>query len=186
MLCENCGQRQATVHQAVVVNGQKQESHLCEVCAQEKGFGMMIPPNFSFPNLSIQQLLSSFLGQEPFNGAGGNVVTRRQAEPQCRNCGMTYSEFADTGRLGCAQCYDDLEQHLTPLIKRIHGTMEHSGKAPKRTGGVLRKRRELAALKQQLNSAIHAEQYEEAARIRDAIRTMESQIQAGGDDGGVE
>lgn len=182
MQCENCGQRPATIHQTVIMNGQKTESHLCEVCAQEQGQLAFTPPNFSFPNLSIQDLLSSFLGQDPL--AGARVMP--QAEPKCQNCGMTPRRFAETGRLGCAQCYEYLESDLTPLIKRIHGTTQHTGKAPKRTGGIVRKRRELTALKQQLQSAIQGENYEEAARLRDAIKTLENQIQAGGEGSAVE
>lgn len=176
MQCQNCNQREASVHQTMIVNGHKQETHLCEVCAQEKGlFGQ---PSFSFPNLSMQQLLSSFLGQEM---PGGAVLPRRQAEPQCKNCGMTYSQFANGGRLGCAQCYDYLEPHLLPLIKRIHGTTVHGGKAPKRTGGLARKKRELAGLRQQLAEAVATEQYEQAAQLRDQVKRLESEIQAGGD-----
>ncbi len=182
MLCENCRQRPATVHQTVIMNGSKQESHLCEVCAREKG--TTVGGAFSFPNLSIQQLLSSFLGQESF---GGTVTTPRpQAEPRCQHCGMTYSEFAAGGLLGCSHCYEQLEPYLVPLIKRIQGTTTHSGKAPKRTGGIVRKRRELDALKQQMQSAIAQEQFEEAARLRDRIREMEAELQAGGGTGAVE
>jgi protein arginine kinase activator len=177
MLCENCGQRPATIHQTVIINGQKQESHLCEVCAQEKGQMVFPHANFSFPNLSINELLSSFLGQSPFSAT---AAAPPQAEPRCVNCGMTYSQFAEGGRLGCAQCYEYLDPYLTPLIKRIHGTTTHAGKVPKRTGGIARKRRDLTQLKQQLQSAIAAENYEEAARLRDQIKDMETQIQAGG------
>lgn len=184
MQCESCGQRPATVHQTLIMNGQKQESHICEVCARERGqAGFLGQQAFAMPNLSIQQLLASFLGQD---AGGPAVIPRRQAEPRCSNCGMTYSEFAESGRLGCAQCYDQLEQHLMPLIKRIHGTADHGGKVPKRTGGIARTRRELAALKQQLAAAIGQEQFEEAARLRDRIRELEAQIQAGGDGHAVE
>jgi protein arginine kinase activator len=185
MQCENCGQRPATIHQTVVMNGQKQESHLCEVCAQEKGGFTMAPGGFSFPNLSIHDLLSGFLGQLGANPLSAQAAPP-QAEPHCQNCGMTYSQFAEGGRLGCAQCYDYLEPHLVPLIKRIHGNTTHTGKAPKRTGGIVRKKRELVSLKQSLQTAIAQENYEEAARVRDVIKTLEGQIQAGGDGGVVE
>jgi protein arginine kinase activator len=184
MLCENCGQRPAVVHSTVIINGQKQETHLCEVCAQEQGQFFMPQANFSFPNLSIQDLLSTFLGQNAF--AGARPAPNREVEPTCKNCGMTYSQFAEGGRLGCAQCYEYLEAYLDPLIKRIHGTTAHAGKAPKRTGGIVRKKRELSALKQQLQAAIQGENYEEAARLRDQVKALEGQIQAGGDAGGVE
>ena len=179
MLCENCGQRQASVHQTVLMNGQKQESHLCAECAQAKGMDLMGGATFSFPNLSINQLLSSFLGQDSLGGA--KTLPQQQAEPRCKGCGMTYSEFVEAGRLGCAQCYDDLGPYLEPLIRRIHGTSQHTGKVPKRTGGIMRKRRDLAQLKEQLSDLILREQYEEAAKLRDRIREMEAEVQAGGE-----
>ncbi len=180
MLCENCGKREATVHKTVITNGQKQESHLCELCARESG----ALPDFSFPNLSIQQLLGSFLGQEPWGGPA--MKAPPQAEPTCRYCGMTYTQFAQSGVLGCAKCYDEMEPHLLPLIKRIQGTVTHSGKVPKRTGGIARKRRELQQLRHDLEVAVQKEQYEEAARIRDQMKQMEAEIKAGGGGSGVE
>ncbi|MBP2018366.1 protein arginine kinase activator [Symbiobacterium terraclitae] len=180
MLCERCGQREATVHQTMVTNGVKQESHLCVECAREIG----AIPNFSFPNLSMQQLLSSFLGQTlPGTGA---PKAQLKAEPTCRYCGMTYSQFAQAGVLGCPRCYQEMEQQLLPMIKRIQGTTTHSGKVPKRTGGIARKRRDLAALRAQLQSAVQGERYEEAARLRDQIRALEAEIAAGGEDRGME
>lgn len=180
MLCENCHKREAAVHQTVITNGQKQEHHLCEICAREAG----ALPDFSFPNLSIQQLLGSFLGQESFGGAA--VKPPLQAEPSCRHCGMTYSEFAQSGVLGCARCYEEMGPQLLPLIKRIQGTTSHSGKVPKRTGGIARKRREVEGLRRQLEQAIQNEQYEEAASLRDQIRQMETEIKAGGGGHAVE
>jgi protein arginine kinase activator len=183
MQCEQCGERPATVHQTVITNGQKQESHLCQVCAQSTGAFAMSPPGFSFPNLSIQELLASFLGGQPMSMS---TAVRPQAEPRCSHCGLAYSQFAESGRLGCSHCYDELEPHLVPLIRRIHGTTTHAGKVPKRTGGMARKQREQIMLNQQLQTAIQHEQYEEAARIRDQLRRMEGQFQAGGDDHVVE
>lgn len=172
MQCQRCGSRPATYHQTVIVNGQKQESHLCEQCASQGGVS-------GLPNLSIQQLLASFLGQgaNPFTGSGAPV---RQAEPTCAHCGMTYSQFAETGRLGCAHCYDEMSAQLAPLIKRIHGHDTHQGKAPKRTGGLVRMQRELAGARVALQQAVSAEKFEEAAKLRDRIRELESQLQAGG------
>lgn len=181
MRCENCGQREATVHQTMITNGQRTETHLCEVCARESG----AMPDFSFPNLSIQQLLSSFLGQQPF----GNPTAAKpqlKAEPTCKYCGMTYSEFAQTGFLGCARCYEELEPHLLPLVKRIQGTTNHSGKVPKRTGGLARKRRDMQNLRRQLEESIQNERYEDAARLRDQIKQMETELHEGGDEHAVE
>ncbi|MGE5675848.1 MAG: UvrB/UvrC motif-containing protein [Mycobacterium leprae] len=179
MLCDRCGQREAVYHQTVIVNGNKQESHVCEECAQEMGFQGMTTPSFSFPgNLTIGDLLSSFLGGLDFGPA---IAAPKQAEPRCSHCGMTYSQFAESGRLGCAHCYDDLESALVPLIKRVQGTTNHAGKAPKRTGGLIRKQRDLEELRRKQLDAVRNENYEEAARMRDAIKEMENQLNAGGD-----
>jgi len=174
MLCDNCHQREATVHQTVITNGQKRESHLCEACAREKGTLKDLP----FPNLSIQQLLGSFLGTDPFGGAA--VKPPLKVEPTCRHCGMTYSEFAQAGVLGCARCYEEMQQHLLPLIKRVQGSTAHSGKVPKRTGGIARKRHDLETLRRKLEAAVQAERYEEAAKLRDQIKQMEKELKAGG------
>ena len=37
MVCQECNQRPATLHFTKIVNGEKEEFHLCEKCAQEKG-----------------------------------------------------------------------------------------------------------------------------------------------------
>lgn len=184
MQCENCGQRPATIHQHLIINGQKHESHLCEVCAREKGqLGWAMPAHFSFPNLSIQQLLASILGQEPVSG---HLLPRGSEEPRCSKCGTTYSQFSESGWLGCAHCYTEMQPYLVPLIRRIHGTANHTGKAPRRTGGLLRKQRDLESLRRQLQEAVKAERYEEAARLRDAIRALEGGQQAGGGARGME
>lgn len=180
MLCDNCGQREATVHQTIITNGQKHESHLCVACAREAG----TIPDFSFPNLSIQNLLSSFLGQGPL--VGGAAKPQLKSEPTCRYCGMTYSEFAQSGVLGCAKCYQEMEPYLQPLIKRVQGNTAHTGKVPKRTGGIARKRRDLANLRSQLQAAIQNERYEDAARLRDQIKKLEAEIQVGGEGSGME
>ncbi|HEY8347989.1 MAG TPA: UvrB/UvrC motif-containing protein [Symbiobacteriaceae bacterium] len=184
MQCERCRQRPATVHQAIIINGNKQESHLCEDCARELGvFASAMPSHFTFPNLSIQQLLSSFLGQEPSTGP---LLTRSTEEPRCSQCGTTYSQFSGSGLLGCPHCYQDLQPYLIPLIRRFHGTTMHTGKVPARTGGTLRKQRDLESLKRQLEEAVKQERYEEAARLRDAIRALEGGKQRGGKAGAVD
>lgn len=173
MQCQRCGSRPAAYHQTVIVNGQRQESHLCEVCAAQGAGG-------GLPNLSIQQLLASFLGQgvNPFTTTTGAPV--RQAEPACSHCGLTYSQFAQTGLVGCAHCYEDLDPHLAPLIKRIHGAEVHQGKAPKRIGDRVKAQRELQGARVALQQAINSENFEEAARLRDRIRELESLLQEGG------
>lgn len=179
MLCEKCQEREAVVHQTWITNGEQTESHLCAKCAEENS--QIHAANFPFPN--INQLLANLLGTE---GLGQVPKVSARPEPACAACGMTYSQFAESGRLGCSECYEHLEKQLTPLIRRIHNTTVHTGKVPKRTGGVVRLKKELLQAKEELNRAIAQEHFEQAAQIRDHVRALEARLKAGGEGGAVE
>lgn len=180
MLCQNCGQQQATVHFTQVNGSQRSELHLCENCAREKGLASGLVPDFG--GFGISGLLSSLLG-----GAAIPVGPAQTLPPQkrCPECGMTFSQFSESGLLGCATCYDAMQSELQPLVRRIHGTTQHTGKVPKRTGGLLRLQRDLAALKSELDQAIARQEFEKAAQIRDRMRALEAKL-AGGDGNVVE
>jgi protein arginine kinase activator len=178
MLCQKCQTREAVVHQTVIQNGHKSESHLCAVCAGQAG-SVTLP----FANLNINQLLAGLLGG---GAAAGGVTAPARAEPSCAACGMTYSQFAEAGKLGCSKCYEHLEPHLLPLVRRIHNTTVHTGKVPKRAGGSVQLRRELLQAKEALNRAVAREMFEEAAAIRDRVRSLEARLKAGGEGGAVE
>lgn len=177
MLCQECNQREATVHFTKIVNSDKKEFHLCEPCAREKGDFMMkglsgAPGGFSFHNL-----LSGLLGYEQTNF--GNVPNQQPQHNRCGTCGLSYQQFAQVGRFGCADCYKYFNNRLEPLVRRIHGgATTHTGKVPQRTGGLLKQRKQLDNLRRELQSKIQAEQFEEAAVIRDRIRELEAQLNA--------
>ena len=61
MICQECGKRPATLHFTKIVNGDKNEFHICENCAREKG--EMIPGTSN--GFSIHNLLSGLLDFEP-------------------------------------------------------------------------------------------------------------------------
>ncbi|MBC7327569.1 hypothetical protein H5T87_05595 [bacterium] len=37
----------------------------------------------------------------------------------CEVCGFSFSQFLQTGRLGCPQCYNSFSQFLIPLINYL-------------------------------------------------------------------
>lgn len=178
MLCQNCGQRPATVHIVKQVNNHKEEYHLCEVCAREQGQFTMELPNFS-----LQQLLASMLEQTPWGPMPGPVAP---GESRCPSCGLTFREFKERGFFGCGRCYTHFENELLPLLRRMQGSDRHTGKAPRRTGGLLRVRRDLEQLKRQLQQAVAAEEFEKAAELRDRIKILEHRLEAGGEGRAVE
>jgi protein arginine kinase activator len=60
-----------------------------------------------------------------------------------------------------------------PLLENIHGDTRHCGKTPRRYPQTKKAEAELLQLRQRLKRAVEREDYEEAARLRDQIRTVE-------------
>ncbi|MBY0461460.1 MAG: UvrB/UvrC motif-containing protein [Gemmataceae bacterium] len=160
MKCQVCD-NPATVHLTDIVNAQKRELHLCERCARERD----LIPAAPGPQIDLKALLNLLAG--PFPPASGLLpAPRPAAEPSaCAECGMTVAEFKAGGRLGCAHDYDVLRATLEPLLERIHRGLEHAGKAPRAV--------RVGVWKKQLDAAVAAEHYEEAARLRDLIRAAQ-------------
>lgn len=165
MLCQECKKRPATVHLTKIVNGRKTELHLCQECAAEKGeFESLLQPVFSFPNM-----LAGLMGGQEVGVPGGHE--------RCPQCGQTYAGFAQRGRLGCANCYEAFAGRLNPLLRRIHGSNQHTGKVPRRTGGLVRVRKEVNTLRAELQKAVDGEDFERAAKLRDQIRGLEKKLE---------
>lgn len=169
MLCEHCRERQANVHITQVVNNKRIELNLCEACYQKEAgkFNLLVQPNFDIPNL-----LAGFLGHE----ATGQQQPQPAVGGQCLNCGLTFADFGKSGQLGCSECYEQFAAQLEPVLRRIHGNTAHMGKVPRRTGGLVRIRKEISSLKARLHEAISREAYEEAAKLRDEIRQREKEL----------
>lgn len=174
MLCQECGKKPATLHFTKILNGEKTEFHLCESCAREKGD--MIPGTTN--GFSIHNLLSGLLDFDPsLSGGGGGAFSAKQQQAiHCEHCGLTYSQFSKLGRFGCVHCYKSFASKLDPLLRRVHGNTVHVGKVPRRSGGLIKYRRELEQLKMDMQICIEREEFEEAARIRDQIRELEKKV----------
>ncbi|MDO3412997.1 UvrB/UvrC motif-containing protein [Saccharibacillus sp. CPCC 101409] len=172
MLCQECQQRPATLHFTKIINGEKNEFHICEHCAREKG--EMIPGTSG--GFSIHNLLSGFLDFDMSGKAQSGEANVQQSLPlHCEECGMTYAQFRKIGRFGCSSCYKYFDGKIDPLLKRVHGGTVHTGKVPKRGGADLQVQREIDALKQELQERIEKQEFETAAQLRDKIRELELQ-----------
>jgi protein arginine kinase activator len=173
MLCPECGKRPATIHYTKIVNGEKSEFHLCEVCAQGKeGYMSGFESEFS-----IQQLLSGLLNYDYTQTASGHPGMHvNSVEECCPHCGLTYKQFGKLGRFGCGECYHTFQGYLDPLFRKMHGHTIHRGKVPMRAKGELKLRRDLEQLREELAHKIAQEEFEEAARLRDQIRALQGRL----------
>jgi protein arginine kinase activator len=95
------------------------------------------------------------------------------AWPSCPVCGLSFADVRSTGRLGCANCYTAFKRGLLPLLDKIHGQTEHRGKVPAQAHRRQERQRQVVELRRRLNEAIQKEAYEDAARLRDEIYSLE-------------
>ena len=160
--CQHCKKALATIHVMDMSGGQKREKHFCERCAGEEGIKVTVQAH-----VPLNELLTSFVLQQ--SGA------QQLAELKCPECGTTFAEFRNVGLLGCPHDYDAMEKALLPLLQRAHeGATQHKGKVPRGSHGADSERtRELSRLRRELDSAVKNEDFERAARLRDAVKTLE-------------
>lgn len=190
MLCE-CQQREATIHEVVIHNGQKVERHLCEQCAASEGLG----PS---PQVPISQLISKYItgGSMEIPKVGSKDAKRagdRVAGPgACPECSTTFAQFKKHGLLGCPACYEHFDARLGPLVSRAHeGAERHIGKVPQRSlseimsnpdpervervlGSMSETRKKLESVRERLSKAVDQEDYEQAAMLRDEMTRIAS------------
>jgi Uncharacterized protein with conserved CXXC pairs len=157
MLCEECQKNEATVLITLVAGDKNSTRHLCHDC--------MAKIKSDFASGNIQSLLSAIL----------SAMTAPKADetmPACSRCGLTFSQFKQTGKLGCAQCYHDFQDQLKPMLLRIHGRSQHSGRVPFTTLEEKNRIDVISNLRSQLDLAIEQEAFEDAAVLRDKLKEM--------------
>lgn len=167
MLCQNCNKNEATTHIKQIVNGEMTESHLCAECANHLGYNDM----FSDFNLNFNGLLGGLFGDMTAPLGIGNVK-------RCPKCGCSFNDIVREGRVGCAECYRTFYDRLAPSIQRIHGKIKHTGKVGAGTESANHEKIETAEekigkLRLSMDSAVKAQNFEEAAKIRDEIKVLE-------------
>ena len=153
MKCEKCHEKEANFYYSAYINGEKSQRHLCEHCAREEGYGRVMDyrPRDMFADL--EGFFADFFAPQP----------------------SLLSSFGSFGH--------PLRAMMSPLLSRplseaseaecVPGEgSEH--KIPAQAGEEIRRRRELAALKEQLAQAVASENFEQAITLRDEIRRREN------------
>lgn len=171
MLCQNCGKNPATTHYKENINGQMREMHLCPECAAKLTGGV--------PTMNSMFHDAFFGGNHFFSTPFTSLWNGAQAiggGRRCPTCGMTESELRRSGRAGCGDCYSNFSDILLPYIKKLHGAAAHIGSTPSASRAPAEN--PVVGLREKLNEAVQAENYEEAARLRDEIRRLEGENHA--------
>lgn len=126
------------------------------------------------------------------NTSAKAALSPASSKPQtsCVGCGLSYAHFKKHGLLGCPACYQTFCDRIGPMIERAHeGGHNHVGKVPKRAlhsckahndpariesllGDAREREERLETLRQRLAKAIHDEDYERAAMLRDELTRL--------------
>lgn len=167
--CQLCGKNPATRHFKKFENGEYTEIHACEHCSKAK----QLEPDVSSQKFDIADLLADMADSMTSSDE------ERVGRVQCPRCGLLYSGFKETGRLGCAECYSAFQFQLRPLLRRIHGDTRHRGKVPVRDGEGAARSRQLQRLHDELQRAVEREAFEHAAAIRDEIKKLDDRVAPG-------
>ena len=157
MLCEECKKTPATVVVTTVSGGKMTSRHLCAACVQK------------FQQGDMQGFLAAILASMAAAQAGASAPGE---DIVCAGCGLSFSEFQKTGKLGCARCYTDFREQLKPILMRIHGRALHAGRRPPVSEEEQAVQKRKAALREQMEQAVKTEDFERAAALRDELRAM--------------
>jgi protein arginine kinase activator len=163
MLCQNCKRNEANVHMKRIINASATEVHLCEDCARALGYG----DAFSGFGLGLGDLFGNLISHSSVF-SGTNAV-------RCPMCGNGFNDIAESGRLGCAECFDTFYDKLLPSIERIHGNNKHVGKRIVKGTDNPDYLREEEDLQAELEKAVREQNFELAAELRDKIKQREKE-----------
>ena len=163
MVCQLCKQKEATVHLTQIVEDEMKKLDLCEACAKQKG--VTDPTGFS-----LAELLLGAAGDAPAADPASSSVS----DAKCTRCGLTQAEFKKNGRMGCSDCYTAFGDSLEVVLKGMHKGTRHRGKVPVGLRRAADQQATLEKLSTQLQGAIAAEDFEQAARLRDEIKAVKA------------
>lgn len=165
MLCENCHQKEATVHLTQIVDGQVAKYHLCEGCAEQKGIDVHGQPmDLGGVLANLKEQLAQLKGDAEEPAAARSSV--------CPACGMTRTEILKKGRLGCDRCYEVFGAEMLPVVVSLQHGDQHLGKVPRHASDRMKHSVEQARLRRELDQAVAGEDYERAAQLRDQIKSL--------------
>ncbi|MCC5875969.1 MAG: UvrB/UvrC motif-containing protein [Candidatus Sumerlaeia bacterium] len=197
MLCQICNQNESTLKLVKIAPSKAIEGfEVCEECAiKVSPHRRKMARGMSKKNdLTIKHVLQSLIMQEK----SGISPLDNDDEPTCSECGLSFSMYRASYMLGCPACYDAFGEQLLTDIRKIHGSTHHKGDsppAPESMGVDQRPPREapaprkeppapiepsreekLETLKAALETAVDAEDFEEAAKVRDQIKVLEDEV----------
>lgn len=190
MKCDMCD-NEATVFLTQIVDGKMTQVNLCDKCSKEKG--VTDPTGF--------QLADFLLGNAAQKKT--RTSSAEDDTLACPECGFTRAHLKKIGRMGCPECYSTFGDDMDNMLRAMHKGTRHVGKVPGRQVSVpvpspkaerpepaaavapaapkpppppapVSPKKKLADLKAAIELAVMEERYEDAARLRDEVKAIET------------
>jgi protein arginine kinase activator len=103
----------------------------------------------------------------------------------CPGCHCTIDDILHMQKAGCSQCYDYFSEQLSTVLTNVQEHLQHVGKVPKKwkkkqeeSANTTHLLERIAQTEVRLSDLIKNEHYEQAAILRDAIKQMQTIINA--------
>ena len=154
MKCENCGKNEVTFVYQSNINGHVEEKHLCSECAEKLGYTQRI-------NAHSQRMMQNFFGRGSLFGSSffndffsPSLMGRMLEDP-------FDDSFADMPALSAAPARQQETKKEEDLVEKEEQSR-------------FSYLRQLNALKVEMKKAVHQENFERAAELRDQIHKLEA------------
>ena len=161
MKCERCGQNEVNFYYTSNINGKVTEKHLCSKCAEELGYTKELS--------GLGSMKSMFGGTDSFFGRANRMFGD-----------MFGSFFGETPSLWGRSLFEPMDRWAMPAHEAqaespVHEqTQQQKPMEQKSANPELVRRREINALREELNTCIREENFEKAAELRDKIHALEN------------
>ena len=159
MKCENCGKNEVTFMYQSNINGKVTEKHLCSECAEKLGYTQKLAAHSqrmmqSFGSLFGGSIFDDFFAPQPFLLGRMNRMLEDPFD----------DFFADMPALSAST--EQKEPQESQKQEHLVGEEEQNR---------FSYMRQMNALRMEMKKAVHQENFERAAELRDEIHKLEAQ-----------
>jgi protein arginine kinase activator len=153
MKCDVCEKRNAVAMLTMIANGHSVTRRVCPVCMRKLQRG------------------DAYAAQMAMLG----TMEKPKETISCRNCGWTSDKLIRNGHVGCPECYSAFSPLIQPLMEQLNGKFLHEEIQNQTEKPVSEAKTQIDRLREEMFSAVHEENYERAAQLRDAIRALKEE-----------
>ncbi len=176
MICDFCKKNKADIHLIKIINNKVEKVNLCKECI--KNFNFLSEEDFIN---DLTKILSKIfeIDIKIYNDSESsnlfNLIDDKENK-KCSYCNIDLNTVKKIGRVGCPKCYEEFRKNLYPLIKSIHGNLDHKGKIPFNSNNKIKIEKKIKDLEYKLKEEIIIENFEGAVKLRDSIKKLQKKL----------